>query len=147
MKTKLLIFILLSAAGASHGQGRDRSADDLAIRQLIGYYTEARENKDTVLIKRILTEDIDQLVSTGEWRTGIRVAIEGMMRSSNANPGTRTLTVDKIRYLTGQSALADCRYEIRNPDGSERKMWSSFAVLKEDERWKIAAIRNMLPAE
>lgn len=147
MKKRLLFLILLSATGTMYGQGPDRSADDLAIRQLIDYYTQARENKDTVLLIRILTEDIDQLVSTGEWRTGIRVAIEGMMRSSNANPGTRTLTVDKIRYLTDQSALADCRYEIRNPDGTERKMWSSFAVLKEKDRWKIAAIRNMLPAE
>ncbi|WP_339814680.1 SgcJ/EcaC family oxidoreductase [uncultured Imperialibacter sp.] len=120
--------------------------NDQAITKLINQYSEARETKDTVLLKNILTEDIDQLVSNGEWRIGIRVAIDGMMRSSTSNPGSRTLTVDKIRYLGTTSAIADCRYEIKNPEGSERKMWSTFVVVKQKGKWRISAIRNMLPA-
>jgi uncharacterized protein (TIGR02246 family) len=120
--------------------------NDKAITRLIDQYSEARETKDTVLLKNILTEDIDQLVSNGEWRIGIRVAIDGMMRSSSSNPGDRTLTIDKIRYLGSEGAIADCRYEIKNPDGSERKMWSTFVVVKQKGKWRISAIRNMLPA-
>src|SRR6476619_6664213 len=48
------------------------------ITFLIDNYSKARENRDTVLLKRILTEDVDQLVSTGEWRNGINSAVQGM---------------------------------------------------------------------
>ncbi len=115
------------------------------IETLIDHYAQAREQKDTVLLKRILTADIDQLVSTGEWRRGIRSAIEGMLRSSSSNPGGRTLTVDAIRFLKAETAIVDARYEIQNEDGSLRKMWSTFIVVLEEGTWKISAIRNMLP--
>ncbi|MEQ8808384.1 MAG: SgcJ/EcaC family oxidoreductase [Imperialibacter sp.] len=144
MKASLLLVLCVFALfQLAFGQV---TQNDKAITKLIDQYSEARETKDTVLLKDILTDDIDQLVSNGEWRMGIRVAIDGMMRSSTANPGTRTLTVDKIRYLGDDSAIADCRYEIKNPDGSERKMWSTFVVVKQKGKWRISAIRNMLPA-
>lgn len=71
-----------------------------AIYSLIEDYSRARENRDTVLLKRILTRDVDQLVSTGEWRNGIQAAVQGMLRSSANSPGTRTLQVEKLRMLT-----------------------------------------------
>lgn len=116
-----------------------------AIAALIDQYSLARENRDTVLLKKILTKDVDQLVSTGEWRTGITAAVEGMLKSSASSPGTRTLQVEKIKLLTNNQAIVDCRYEIRETDGSPRKMWSCFIVLSEGRQWKITAIRNMLP--
>jgi uncharacterized protein (TIGR02246 family) len=117
------------------------------ISSLIDHYSKARENGDTVLLKRILTEDVDQLVSTGEWRSGIDAAVQGMLRSSANSPGTRTLNVEKIRMLKVNCAVVDCRYEIQNPDGTIRKMWSTFIVVADKRTWKIAAIRNMLPTE
>jgi len=90
--------------------------------------------------------DIDQLVSTGEWRNGITAAVEGMLKSSANSPGTRTLTVDKIRMISSTSAIVDCRYEIQNTNNTTRKMWSTFIVIADKEIWKISAIRNMLPA-
>ena len=112
---------------------------------LIDSYAQAREVRDTSLLKEILVEDIDQLVSTGEWRRGLRTAVAGMQRSSSRNPGNRTLTVEHSRLITPSSGIVDCRYEILNPDGSLRKMWSTFIVVKEEDNWKIAGIRNMLP--
>ena len=117
-----------------------------AIHSLIDQYAQARETKDSVLLKRILTAEVDQLVSSGEWRRGIRDSVVGMLRSSSRNPGERTLTVDNVRFLNPQTALADARYEIRNTDGSVRKMWSTFVVVYDADTWKIAAIRNMLPS-
>jgi hypothetical protein len=117
-----------------------------AIVHLIDQYSLAREKRDTVLLKTILTADIDQLVSTGEWRNGITSAVQGMLKSSAGSPGTRTLQVDKIKMFSATSAIVDCRYEIQNTDGSVRKMWSSFIVVAEQQKWKITAIRNMLPA-
>ena len=74
------------------------------ITALIDKYSLARENKDTVLLKAILMPDVDQLVSTGEWRDGIQSSVKGMLRSSASAPGTRTLTVDKIRLVSSSSA-------------------------------------------
>ena len=117
-----------------------------AITSLIDQYSQAREERDTVLLKAILTADVDQLVSTGEWRAGINAAIAGMMKSSANSPGTRTLQIEKIQMLTASSAIVDCRYEIQNADSTARKMWSTFIVVAEKGIWKIRAIRNMLPA-
>jgi hypothetical protein len=117
-----------------------------AITFLIDQYSKARENRDTVLLKNILTEDVDQLVSTGEWRNGIGASVDGMMKSSSNSPGTRTLNIEKIRMLNPNHAIVDCKYEIQNKDGTVRKMWSTFIVLYDNKVWKISAIRNMLPA-
>jgi len=113
---------------------------------LIDKYSEAREKRDTILLKNILTLDVDQLVSTGEWRDGIAASVKGMLSSSANSPGTRTLTIERLRLLNQRNALVDCKYEIQNADGTTRKMWSSFVVVSERGIWKISAIRNMLPS-
>ena len=117
-----------------------------AINSLIDKYSLAREKSDTALLKTILTTDVDQLVSTGEWRNGISAAVKGMLKSSGNRPGIRTLHVENIRMLSLSNAIVDCRYEIQNTDGTTRKMWSTFIVVAEKKIWKISAIRNMLPA-
>ncbi|MPR36233.1 DUF4440 domain-containing protein [Salmonirosea aquatica] len=145
---QLAIYLVLSTLTlpSVQGQGTPSQADK-AIYDLIDAYSEAREKQDTILLKKILTTDVDQLVSTGEWRTGIGESVSGMMRSSATKPGTRSLTVEKIRYLNPQSALADARYVIQNDDRTARQMWSTFVVVKQRNQWKISAIRNMLPAK
>ena len=145
----LLIIFSLSVAISSCSQKAnimDRETSEAAINSLIDTYVKAREAKDISLLKSILTGDIDQLTSSGNWRNGVQESIDGMQRSSSNNPGKRTITVEKIKFLTAQSAIADTRYEIQNADGSARRMWSTFIVKQEDEQWKIAGIRNMLPA-
>ncbi len=116
------------------------------IYALVDRYALAREKKDTVLLESILATDVDQLVSSGKWRRGKKQSMDGMLRSSTGNPGKRTLKIEKIRFLNSVSAIADARYQIRNADGSVRKMWSTFIVVYEEDKWKITAIRNMLPA-
>ena len=119
---------------------------DQAIIQLIDQYAEARQSKDSTLLSSLLTEDIDQLVSSGVWRRGYEESFAGMMHSSVVNAGTRTLRVEHIRFLNPITALADARYVIQNDDGSARKMWSTFVLAQKQGKWKIAGIRNMLPA-
>lgn len=123
-----------------------KTKQEEAIIALVDQYQQARETQDTLLLKSILTTDIDQLVSTGEWREGIQGSMAGMVRSSATSPGTRTLTVQKVRFLNPGSAIADARYVIQNSDGSNREMWSTFMVVQQKGKWKITAIRNMLPA-
>lgn len=121
--------------------------DRTAIHKLIDKYSEAREKRDTVLLKSILVAEVDQLVSTGEWRNGIGASLKGMLASSASAPGTRRLIVDKVRFFNNNCGIVDCRYEIHNQDGSIRKMWSTFIVVLADGEWKISAIRNMLPGK
>ncbi|WP_373497325.1 DUF4440 domain-containing protein [Aquiflexum sp.] len=136
-----LSFLTLSCLFAQE----DQSSQQIAIIALIDNYSKARELQDTVLLKEILMPNIDQLVSTGEWRMGMQSAIEGMQRSATTNHGTRTLTVDKIKFLTLEVAVVDARYVIENPGAGKREMWSSFLVMLTDHGWKISSIRNMLP--
>ena len=146
---KIVLFLLLNLSSVFFLYGQNSTAADhyrKAINFLIDQYSEAREKRDTVLLKTILTTDVDQLVSTGEWRNGIGTAVQGMLKSSANSPGTRTLQVDKIRMLNPTTAIVDCKYEIQNTDSSMRRMWSVFIVVAEKEAWKISAIRNMLPS-
>jgi ketosteroid isomerase-like protein len=146
---KTAILLLLHLTGFMlYGQQATMVNDkqQKAITSLIDQYSEAREKRDTVLLKAILTPDVDQLVSTGEWRVGITAAVEGMMKSSANSPGTRTLHIEKIQMINASSTIVDCRYEIQNTDSSARKMWSTFVVVADKKIWKIKAIRNMLPA-
>jgi hypothetical protein len=149
MKTiGLFIFFSLMISNFLHAQ--DARADhkqNHEIYSLIDAYSLAREKQDTLLLKSILTADVDQLVSSGEWRSGIKASLRGMMQSSASNPGTRRLTIKKIRFLNAQCAIVDAKYDIQNSDGSERKMWSTFIVVYQNKVWKISAIRNMLPTE
>ena len=149
MKKITLLFLLhLTGFMFLYGQHTTTVNDkqQKAITTLIDQYSQAREKRDTALLKAILTPDVDQLVSTGEWRVGMNAAVEGMMRSSANSPGTRTLYIEKIQTVTASSAIVDCRYEIQNADSTARKMWSTFIVVADKETWKIRAIRNMLPA-
>lgn len=150
MPKKLILLGLLALTSsalvfAQNTEGASKA--DQAIYALIADYTQARENQDSLLLRKILTADVDQLVSTGEWRAGIEEAMAGMARSTNGNPGTRTLAVERLRYLTDESAIADARYVLNNDDGTRREMWSTFMVVKQKGEWKISAIRNMLPAK
>ena len=147
-KTALLFLLHFTGLMFLYGQHTTtaNAKQQKAITSLIDQYSQAREKRDTTLLKTILTSDVDQLVSTGEWRTGINAAIDGMMKSSANSPGTRTLHIEKIQMLTASSAIVDCRYEIQNTDSTTRKMWSTFVVVADKQTWKIRAIRNMLPA-
>ena len=146
-RASLFILICLLSSTSNYAQNTKINKNwEQQIYSLIEKYTRSRENMDTVLLKSILTPDIDQLVSSGEWRTGIEGAMKGMVRSSESNPGTRTIKIEKIRLLNSDSAIVDAKYEIQNAGGTTRKMWSTFIVVYNDDIWKIAAIRNMLPA-
>jgi hypothetical protein len=144
MKSIVPFLLLVIASISAVAQNKTQST---LIHKLIDKYSEAREKRDTILLKSILVPEVDQLVSTGEWRTGIGTSLKGMLASSVNAPGKRKLIVDKLRLFNEACGIVDCRYEIENPDGSIRKMWSTFIVVLVNGEWKISAIRNMLPGK
>jgi uncharacterized protein (TIGR02246 family) len=143
---RLLIFVLsLVTAGSALGQNSaNRSSDDAAVREVVKKYMDARDRRDAKAVEALFTEDADQLVSSGQWRKGRAEIVSGTLGSSDNNPGKRTLAVETIRYIDSGVALADARYEIAGE--ATRKMWSTFLMKRGADGWRIAAIRNMLPA-
>ena len=134
-------FALFAAALTAQSPARDAP-----IIQIVADYNAARDSQDPKAIERLFVDDADQLVSNGVWRRGKGKLVQGMLASSAGNPGDRTLTVETVRFVTSDVALADARYEIAGAQGV-RKMWSTFLVVKTAGGWRIAAIRNMLPAQ
>ena len=120
------------------------SADEIAIRQIVARYVDARDQKDPKATEVLFTPDADQLVSSGEWRRGRDALVRGAMASSEASGGKRTITVETVRFLSPDVAIADGRYEIAGP--TPRRMWAALIMKRTPEGWRIAAIRNMLPA-
>ena len=86
------------------------------------------------------------MVSSGEWRRGREALVKGTLASSQRTGGNRTITLETIRFPAKDVAIADGRYEIIGGAGGDRRMWSTFVMTREAETWRIAAIRNMLPA-
>jgi len=121
--------------------------DEAAVRDIVKQYVEAREKQDPAATEALFTEDADQLVSSGEWRRGRPDVVKGTMASSRGNSGHRTITVETVRFLSADIALADGRYELAGTGGTEtRRMWTTLILKRTPRGWRIAAIRNMLPA-
>ena len=122
------------------------SPDHAALAGVIARYVEAREARDPQAIGALFTADADQLVSSGEWRRGRDAVVKGTLASSAATGGTRAITVETVRRISPDVAIVDGRYEISGlAGGATRRMWSSFVLVRQDNTWRISAIRNMLP--
>src|SRR5262249_13623435 len=121
--------------------------DETAPRQGIQRDVDAREARDPKGIEPLLTPDADQLVSDGTWGRGRDDLVQGMLESSTKNPARRSIAVEAGRMLASDVALADGRYTQKGRDGgSNREMWTSITLKRGPDGWRIAAIRNMLPA-
>jgi uncharacterized protein (TIGR02246 family) len=137
----------VSSPAQSRAAAATDQAGEAAVRDLVARYNSARLQQDPAALAALFTENADQLVSSGEWRRGRAALVRGMLQSSRTTPGDRTITVDTVRVLGPDVALADARYEIAGAVGAEpRRMWSTFVIVRTPDGWRIAAIRNMLPA-
>ncbi|HYW45657.1 MAG TPA: SgcJ/EcaC family oxidoreductase [Bryobacteraceae bacterium] len=140
-------FLSFAVAASTLAQAPAVRADEAAVREIVGKYVAAREKSDEHAIAALFTADADQLVSSGEWRKGRGEVVRGTLASSQSTGGTRTITVESVRFVGRDVALADGRYEIAGLAGGQaRRMWTTLVVSRTPEGWRIAAIRNMLPA-
>jgi uncharacterized protein (TIGR02246 family) len=139
------------ACGPSFAQGPapapPASGDEAAIRQVVQKYVDAREAQDPKAIEPLFTADADQLVSDGTWRRGRDELVRGMLESSRKNPARRSIVVESVRFLSPEVGLVDGRYvQKARAGGKDREMWTAITLKRESGGWRIAAIRNMLPA-
>jgi uncharacterized protein (TIGR02246 family) len=139
----LLTLALLTIAPAF----AQKPADEAAIRDVVKRYVDAREARDAKAVAALFTADADQLVSSGQWRKGHDEVVSGTLASSEATGGKRTIAVESVRFLSSDVAIADGRYEISGTAaGDTRRMWTTIICTRGPKGWRIAAIRNMLPA-
>lgn len=139
-----LALFLLPHPAAAQDSG---SAGEKAIRDVVRKYVDARERGDAKAVAALFVEDADQLTSSGEWRKGREDVVKGSLASSQRNAGRRTIEVETVRFVTAGVAIADGRYEIAAEGSAARRMWTTFVMRRGPDGWRIAAIRNMLPAE
>src|SRR5881397_1421279 len=92
-------------------QERAGKGDEAAIRELVRRYVDARERIDPQAVAALFTSDADQLVSSGQWRKGRDEVVRGTMASSRSTGGHRTITVESVRFLSPDVAIADGRYD------------------------------------
>jgi uncharacterized protein (TIGR02246 family) len=137
----------LAASTPTAAFGQVNRDEDAAVRRVVQRYVDAREAREAREIEPILAADADQLVSDGTWRKGRDELVKGMLESSRRNPAKRTIIVESVRFLSADVSLVDGRYVQKAQEGgSDRVMWTAITLKKGSDGWRIAAIRNMLPA-
>ncbi|MBI1765905.1 MAG: SgcJ/EcaC family oxidoreductase [Acidobacteria bacterium] len=141
-----LLFLLVTST-PWFTQKSSSGNDEAAIRAVVQQYVDARERLDPKAVEQLFTSDADQLVSSGEWRKGREAVVRGTLASSTSTGGKRTITVEAVRFVTADVAIADGRYELTGlAGGATRSMWTTFVLKRSGKVWQITAIRNMLPA-
>jgi uncharacterized protein (TIGR02246 family) len=142
----LTICLTLGLVATTQEPTTNRATDAAAVNELVKRYVDARERADAAAIAALFTSDADQLVSSGEWRRGRDEVVKGTLASSKQTGGKRTIAVETIRFPSPDAAIADGRYEITGGAAGDRRMWTTFVMARTKDGWRIAAIRNMLPA-
>jgi uncharacterized protein (TIGR02246 family) len=132
------------AAGA---RAPSRAADEQAIRAVIQAFLDTREKNDAAGLSALLTPDVDQQQTSGNVRKGRDAVVSGSLSTQRDTGGTRTITVDSLRFVSDDVALADGKYDsLGRADGTDQRMLTSMVLRRDGGGWKIAAIRNSLPA-
>jgi uncharacterized protein (TIGR02246 family) len=134
-------------ATALYAQNAGRAADEAAIRGVIQAFLDTREANDPAALGALLTADVDQQQTSGNTRRGREAVVSGSLATQQSTGGKRTITVDSLRFLSTDVAIADGRYDsVGRSDGTDQRMLTSMVLRREGGAWKIAAIRNMLPS-
>ena len=142
-----MAFLGIALILARPGAQAQKADADAAIHEVVRSYVAARERASAADIAALFTADADQLTSSGEWRRGRDELVRGTLASSKANAGARAITIKTVRFPAPDVAIADGEYVIAaSQTAAARNMWTSFVLIRADGRWRISAIRNMLPA-
>jgi uncharacterized protein (TIGR02246 family) len=138
----LLTLVVATPLAAQNGSANDEAA----IRAVIKAFIDTREANDPKGLSALLTDDVDQQQTSGNVRRGREAVVTGSMATQQSTGGRRTITVDSLRFVTPDVAIADGRYDsVGRLDGSDQRMLTSMVLRREGGGWRIAAIRNSIP--
>ena len=147
MRALVAAALIGALATALYAQNAGRAADEAAIRGVIQAFLDTREANDPAALGALLTADVDQQQTSGNTRRGREAVVSGSLATQQSTGGKRTITVDSLRFLSTDVAIADGRYDsVGRSDGTDQRMLTSMVLRREGGAWKIAAIRNMVPS-
>lgn len=118
------------------------AADEADVRNVVEAYTNAR---DPAAVAALFTSDADQVTTGGEWRRGRDQIRSGTADASRRNPGVRRISIEAVRFVTPDVAIADGPYQIATGDATARRIWTTLVLVRTADGWRISAIRNMTP--
>jgi uncharacterized protein (TIGR02246 family) len=144
----IVAVLFLTGIACAWAQGGDRAADETAIRAVIQAFLDTREKNDAAGLAALLTADVDQRQTSGNMRSGRDAVVSGSLSTQQSTGGRRTISVDSLRFVGPDVAIADGRYDsLGRADGTDQRMLTSMVLRREGGAWKIAAIRNLLPSQ
>jgi len=121
----------------------DRSADESAIRQVTQDYIARRDEGDEAGLRALLTEKVDQRLTSGRMRLGRDEVVNGSLGSTQNSGGKRVITLNGIRFLGADVAIANGNYDsLGRADGTDLYMRTTIVFWRVDGKWRIDAIRN-----
>ena len=136
----IVTFVTMSALAQD---APDRSADESAIRQVTQEYIARRDEGDEAGLRALLTENVDQRLTSGRMRLGREAVVRGSLGSTQNSGGTRVITLDSIRFLGADVAIANGLYDsLGRSDGTDLHMLTTIVFWRIDGEWHIDAIRN-----
>ena len=148
MRAAVACALWLAVTAPAFAQSADRAADETAVRAVIQAFLDTREKNDAAALAALLTADVDQRQTSGTMRSGRDAVVSGSLSTQQSTGGRRTITVDSLRFVGADVAIADGRYDsIGRADGTDQRMLTSMVLRRAGGAWKIAAIRNMLPTQ
>jgi uncharacterized protein (TIGR02246 family) len=144
MKLGFLLLMLVTASVAAEAQDAlDRSADESAIRQVTQDYIARRDEGDEAGLRALLTEKVDQRLTSGRMRLGRDEVVSGSLGSTQNSGGKRVITLNDIRFLGADVAIANGNYDsLGRADGTDLYMRTTIVFWRVDGKWRIDAIRN-----
>jgi uncharacterized protein (TIGR02246 family) len=146
--SRLLALVAASLLATGLLAQNDRTADEAAIRAVIQAFLDTRDKNDAAGLAALLTADVDQRQTSGNVRSGRDAVVSGSLATQQSTGGRRTISVDSLRFVGPDVAIADGRYDsLGRVDGTDQRMLTSMVLRREAGAWKIAAIRNMIPTQ
>ena len=144
LKPGLLFFMLIAADLAAVAQDvPDRAADELAIRRVTEEFILRREHDDEAGLRALLTATCDQRLTSGRMRSGREAVVSGALSSTQNTGGKRSITLESIRFLGADVAIANGRYDSTGrSDGTDLYMRTTMVFWRAAGEWRIDAIRN-----
>ncbi len=140
----LLFILVIASVTAVAGNAPDRSEDEAAIRQVTQDFISLRDSGDEAALRTLLTAACDQRLTSGRMRSGRDAVVSGSLDSTRSRGGKRSITLEAIRLLGDDVALANGSYDSTGrSDGTDLYMRTTMVFWRVDGEWRIDAIRNV----
>jgi uncharacterized protein (TIGR02246 family) len=120
------------------GWAQDRNSDEIAIKQRLATYSQARERGDVHAEAQSYAMNADFRAFGGALAQG-RDAIEKTLVVSNPNYHF-ALTVEHVNFLDANIAVAETTV-LAGPKDNQRPMVATYTMVKQRGNWLIGAAR------